>query len=164
VVTEVVIVTSPNDGAGAKAAEAATIVDDGGARARAMEAAIKSVAAEASTSKATAAVEATATAAMTTSTAPSATTTCQRHGRRGQASRCNSQRDHCLSQHLISIQELAPSTTSQVQQKAEASLNATEVQVGSQAAVEVSMREIPAYLRLQTGEGFRSSSAWAQAL
>jgi hypothetical protein len=109
VVTEVVIVASPNDGTGAKAAEAATIVDDGGARAKAMEAAIKSATVEASTGKTAAAVEATAaettaamtttaaettaamtTTATTTTTSSSATTSCQRHGRRGQANGCNS--------------------------------------------------------------------------
>jgi hypothetical protein len=47
-------------------------------------------------------------------TAASATTTCQRHGRGGQANGCNSQRDHCLSQHLFSIQDVAPSTNPQM--------------------------------------------------
>jgi hypothetical protein len=58
VVPKVVIEISSNDGAEAKAAEAATVVDDG--RARVMKAAVKSVVAEVSTSKATAAVEITA--------------------------------------------------------------------------------------------------------
>jgi hypothetical protein len=96
VVTEVVIVTSTNHRAGAKTAEAATIVGDGGARAKAMEAAVKFAAVEATTAKA-ATAEATAAMAAATTT----TTACQRHGRRGQANSCNSQRDYCLSQHLI---------------------------------------------------------------
>jgi hypothetical protein len=137
VVTEVVIVTSPNDGAGAKTAEAATIVDNGGARAKAIE----SAAAEASTGKATAAVEATAakaatakataatastataakaataktTAAMAATAASATTTMSQRHGRRSQANGCNSQRDYCLLQHIIfSTRDLAPITNPNV--------------------------------------------------
>jgi hypothetical protein len=90
--SELVIVISPNDGAGTKTAESATIVNDGGARAKAMEAIAKSTAVEAAATKA---------AAMATTTA-SAPTTCQRHSWRGQADGCNSQRDHCVSQHLIS--------------------------------------------------------------
>jgi hypothetical protein len=108
VVTEVVIVTSTNDRAGAKTAEAATIVDDGGARAKTMEAAVKFAAVEATTAKAATAVEATAakaataeaTAAMAAATTTS-TTACQPHGRRSQANSCSSQHDHCLSQHLV---------------------------------------------------------------
>ena len=114
VVTEVVIMTSTTDRAGAKTAEAATIVDDGGARAKAMEAAVKFAAVEATTAKAATAVEATAakaataeataaeaTAAMAAATTTTSTTACQRHGRRSQANSCSSQHDHCLSQHLI---------------------------------------------------------------
>jgi hypothetical protein len=64
--------------------EASTVVNNGGARAIAMETSTaKSAAVEASTSKATTAK----TAAMATA----ATTARQCHGRRGQANGCNSQ-------------------------------------------------------------------------
>ena len=88
VVIEVVIVTSANDGTRAKTTEAATIVDDGRAWSKAMEAAVKFAAAEASTSKATAVKTATAEAAAVATTATAVATaaasaTCQRHGRGG---------------------------------------------------------------------------------
>ena len=67
--------------------EASTVVNNGGARAIAMETSTaKSAAVEASTSKATSAKTAAAMA-----TAAAATTARQRHGRRGQANGCNSQ-------------------------------------------------------------------------
>ena len=66
--------------------EASTVVNNGGARAIAMDTSTtKSAAVEASTSKATTAKTA---AAMATA---AATTTRQCHGRRGQANGCNSQ-------------------------------------------------------------------------
>jgi hypothetical protein len=79
--------------------EAFTVVNNGGARAIAMDTSTaKSAAVEASTSKATTA------AAM--ATAATATTARQRHGRRGQANGCNSQQcKHFSSQDYHSPSE-----------------------------------------------------------
>ena len=101
VVPKVVIVTSPPDGTGAKAAEAAAVVSDGGAGAKTMEAADRSPAKTAgvkATSKSAAtkaaSVETAATTTKTAATATAAAATSQCHGWRGQSNRGNGQQ--CL--------------------------------------------------------------------
>ena len=116
VVPKVVIVTSPPDGTGAKAAEAAAVVSDGGAGAKTMEAADRSPAktagvkatsksaatkaASVETAATTTKTAATVTAAKATAAATASAATSQCHGWRGQSNGGNGQQhDYSLSQH-----------------------------------------------------------------